>query len=194
MINLARVAISSIIEGLIKRFTGTGRPNEAFTAREYFQHYGFTSRPLEGAQGVALIKDGQVFMIASDDSRYRISLENGEVALYTDEGDCIHFKRDNIIHVESKGTVEVEAPAVTVDCETLTATASQSATIQADIVMTGDLDITGDLTLTGNLDITGDLDITGTVSITGGLDVTGNITATGTILDTTGNSNHHSHI
>jgi phage gp45-like len=109
MLKMVRTIISSVTEGVIKRFSGSGRPDETFTNREYFQHYGFTSRPLKDAEGI-LIKDGNnIILIASDDRRYRIQVEDGEVALYTDEGDKIHLKRNKEINISSGGKVIVNA-------------------------------------------------------------------------------------
>lgn len=115
MLKMVRSIISSVMDGAeaaIKRFSGSGRSDETFTNREYFQHYGFTSRPLSGAEGI-LIKDGNnVILIASDDRRYRLKVEDGEVALYTDEGDSIHLKRENEINITSGGKVIIKAPVV----------------------------------------------------------------------------------
>ncbi len=109
MLKMVRSIISSVTEGVVKRFSGSGRSDETFTNREYFQHYGFTSRPLKDAEGI-LIKDGNnIILIASDDRRYRLQIEDGEVALYTDEGDKIHLKRNKEISISSGGKVVVNA-------------------------------------------------------------------------------------
>lgn len=120
---MIRTIITSIVEGVIKRFTGSGRSGESFTNREYMQHYGFTSRPLSGAEGILFKEDNRIYLVASDDRRYRIAVENGEVCLYTDEGDFIHFKRGNLLHIntgdklliDATNEVEVNAPEVTVN-------------------------------------------------------------------------------
>lgn len=132
-----RTIITSIAEGVIKRYSGTGRPEESFTNREYFQHYGFTSRPLNGSEGIVIMEGNKIYLIASDDRRYRIAVENGEVCLYTDEGDFIHFKRGNLLHVntgnkllvDATNEVEINAPDVTVNCENITVNASVKATV-----------------------------------------------------------------
>lgn len=100
-----RSIISSVAEGVIKRISGAGRTGESFTDREYFQHYGFTSRPLSGAEGIFLVQNNNLIAIASDDRRFRIAIENGELALYTDEdkdtsGHRIHFKRNREIEIK----------------------------------------------------------------------------------------------
>ncbi len=104
-----RGVVQSVVEGAIKRFFASGRADELFADREYMQHYGFTSRPLAGAEIVVLAEGNHIIAIASDDRRYRVAVENGEVALYSDEGDVIHLKRGREIHVASGGKVTVEA-------------------------------------------------------------------------------------
>ena len=101
---MVRGIISSVVEGVIKRITAAGRSFETFTNRETFQHYGFTSRPLNGAEGIFIVQGNQIIAIAEDDRRYRIAIENGELAFYTDEnlqgwGHRIHFKRNREIEI-----------------------------------------------------------------------------------------------
>jgi phage baseplate assembly protein V len=83
-----------------------------------FQEYGFTSVPLAGAEAIVAAIAGvrsHLVAIAVDDGRYRLkNLASGEVAIYTDEGDVIHFKRGRNIEVTSGGSVKVTAPLVTV--------------------------------------------------------------------------------
>lgn len=73
---------------------------------EHIEPYGFTSRPLDGAEAVALFLDGDKshgVVLVSGDRRYRItSLKKGEVAIYTDEGDYIIFNRNNEINIKTK--------------------------------------------------------------------------------------------
>jgi phage baseplate assembly protein V len=73
---------------------------------EHIEPYGFTSRPLDGAEAVALFLDGDKshgVILAAGDRRYRItSLQKGEVAIYTDEGDSIIFNRNNEINLKTK--------------------------------------------------------------------------------------------
>ncbi len=106
---MIRGIIQSVVEGLIKRFTASGRPDETITNREYFQHYGYTSRPLADAEAVIINEGNHFVMIASDDRRYRIAIEAGEVCLYTDEGDHIRFKRGKEIYIKSGNKLTVDA-------------------------------------------------------------------------------------
>jgi len=98
---MIRGIIDSVVEGAIKRLTISGMAGETISDREYFQHYGFTSRPLAGAEGIMIREGNHFVLIASDDRRYRIEIEDGEVALYTDEGDLVHFKRGRNIEIET---------------------------------------------------------------------------------------------
>lgn len=97
--------------------------NETRSRVERFQEYGLTSVPLDGAEAAVVFLGGNRdhgIIIATDDRRYRLkNLEGGEVALYTDEGDYIHLKRDNNIEVQTdvltiKATtkVRIESPLV----------------------------------------------------------------------------------
>ena len=83
---------------------------------EYFQDYGFTSVPLPGAECLIVCPQGNrehMIAIKVGNRNFRLkALKNGEVALYTDEGDKIHFKRGNIIDIDcntlelGRGTLE----------------------------------------------------------------------------------------
>lgn len=130
MMNLIRGIVVSVSEGLIRRFSATGRPGETISNRELVQHYGMVSQPRAGAEFV-IIRDGNHYVaIADDDRRYRIALEAGEVALYTDEGDKVHLKRDKTIEIVSGNklvaTVENEVDITT---KVAKVTASESADI-----------------------------------------------------------------
>lgn len=89
---------------------------------ELFQHYGFSSAPLAGAEYVVIPIGGSTnhaIVIASEDGRYRLQLQDGEVSLYTDEGSYIHMQRGRVIEVVAdellfkvKNKVRIETPLV----------------------------------------------------------------------------------
>ena len=137
MITMIRSILSSVSEGVIKRFAGSGRAGETFTDRECFQHYGFTSRPLPGAEGVLLKQGNQIMLIASDDRRYRIELANGEVALYTDEGDYVHLKRGNLVEVHTQTFKVVAGTKVTLETPLVETTGEVTA--DGDITSDGEI-------------------------------------------------------
>lgn len=151
---LIRAIISAVREGInkIQRFDAAGRKNETFLNREYLQHYGFTSRPLSGAEGIVLLQKNAIYMIATDDRRYRISLQDGEVAIYTDEGDFVHFRRNmeirvntgNKLIIDAASKVDINAPDVTINCTnaTINSTATTINTDTASVNAAASADIT----------------------------------------------------
>jgi len=162
---MIRATIQSVIEGAIKRVTAAGRPGETLSDREYMQHYGYTSRPLAGAEGVIVNQGNHYILIATDDRRYRVAVETGEVCLYTDEGDQIRLKRNKEICVKSGNKLIIEATNdVSVTTKRINLTATESITL-----------------------------VSPNVAVQGALSATGNISSSGSITDTTGNTNHHSH-
>lgn len=103
------------LQGLQVRLTA----GELKDGAEHFEPYGFTSNPLPGAEVLAAFIGGDrshaVVLVAAD-RRYRIqAMASGEVAIYTDEGDRIHFKRGRIIDIETQ-TLNIKATtAVNID-------------------------------------------------------------------------------
>ncbi len=79
---------------------------------EHFEPYGLTSNPLPGAEVLTMFLGGDrshAVVVVAADRRYRITeLKPGEVAIYTDEGDKIHFKRGRIIDIET-ATLNIKA-------------------------------------------------------------------------------------
>lgn len=100
---------------------------------ERVQEYGFTSAPLPGAEAVLVFVGGNRdhgLVIACDDRRYRLKpLQNGEVALYTDEGDKIHLKRGHVIDITT----------TTLNLNATTANVSGNLNVQGNVVAQGDV-------------------------------------------------------
>lgn len=85
-----------------------GEPKDGI---EHFEPYGYTSRPIPGAEHLAGFLDGDrsngfVLMVA--DRRYRIvNLAEGEVAVHDDLGQKVHLTRTGIvIHTAQKCRIE----------------------------------------------------------------------------------------
>jgi phage baseplate assembly protein V len=107
---------SGLLRARVK-MTGSG-----YAIGNVMQNYGHASRPLGGAQGVALAVGGNpnhIVILGMDDGRYRPSdLQDGENCLYTDEGDRIWLKRGRIIAVQAGAEIDVMAPVATLHCTT----------------------------------------------------------------------------
>lgn len=70
---------------------------------ERVQNYGFTSYPHSGAECLVGFMGGNRdngIVIAIDDSRYRLNLSEGEVAVYDSKGSKVHLKSDGTIVVD----------------------------------------------------------------------------------------------
>ena len=71
--------------------------DEEMKGVEYMEPYGFTSAPLQGAEGVVLnvsSRRGSCVVVSLGNRKFRLKgLKSGEVAMYTDEGDKLVFER-----------------------------------------------------------------------------------------------------
>lgn len=93
---------------------------------EHLEPYGFTACPLEDAEALVGFIDGDrshTVVIVVADRRFRLQgLKSGEVALYTDEGDRLHFKRGRVIDIETV-TLNIKATdSVNFDTPLITST------------------------------------------------------------------------
>ncbi len=116
------------------------RAGEVREKVEHFQAYGYSSVPHPGAEGICVAvggsSDHQV-VVCIDDRRFRLTnLVEGEVALYTDEGDTLIFKRGNKIEVTAATSVTLITPLTTI---------------------TGDLHVMGNQTNDGRIDAASDV-------------------------------------
>lgn len=172
---------------------------------ERFQQYGLSSHALPGAEAILLCLGGHrdhPVVIAVDDRRYRLkNLASGEVALYTDEGDKIHFRRGRIIEIngfeqvsvntkvaETNATVSatVTSPAVVVDAQTAEVNAAISATVTSPVVA---VVATSQVTLNTPLtSISGNLTVAGAI-----LSNTSIADPAGTLAEARGYYNSHTH-
>jgi len=78
-----------------------GLKGERFQKAELFQHFGFRSRPLEGAEVVLVPVGGSgahTFSVAEEDRRYPcpVELEPGDVCIYDSRGNYIVIAEDQM--------------------------------------------------------------------------------------------------
>lgn len=117
--------------------------DETLDKVERFQEYGLATRPKEGAEALVVFLGGNRdhgIVACIDDRRYRLKpLEEGEVALYTDEGDYIHFKRNNKIEIKTKelkilaeDKLEFSAPEIAFTAETSMQLTAPEWTVSSD--------------------------------------------------------------
>lgn len=115
MSSMSSAVRNIVVRGLVA-MVDAGRKLQALQVRltagedrsgvEHFEAYGFTSHPLPGAEAVVAFVGGDrshPVALCVADRRVRIAgLEAGEVAIYTDEGDSIVFKRGRIVEVTTE--------------------------------------------------------------------------------------------
>lgn len=90
---------------------------EVKDAMEHFEPYGFTSKPLPGAEAITAFFDGDrshgVVLVVAD-RRYRLrTLDDGEVALHDAYGNRAHFKKDGTLDLVATTKVAITSPLVT---------------------------------------------------------------------------------
>jgi len=163
---------------------------------ERLQNYGFSGHaPPDSEVIVVFIGGGRDHgvIVGTDSRNARMTgLAEGEVAVYTDEGDSIVLKRDNTIEITTKHAIVKAEEDVTVESKRVVVKASEKATIEApEILLKGNVTIDGSLsqqttsgpaasyTITGNIHHIGDTDQTGNIHVDGNIDATGSINAPG---------------
>lgn len=81
---------------------------------EHLEPYGFTSHPFADAEGITLAFNGDtshtVTMLVAD-QRYRLVVNEGDVAIYTHHGDKVHIKHEEReIDIDAAVKVNLNAP------------------------------------------------------------------------------------
>lgn len=114
--------------------------DEVQDAAERLQDYGFTSHPKPGAEAVVAFIGGtrsHAIVLKVEDRRYRLkALAEGEVAIFDDQGQKLHLKRDGIA-IESHLKVTIDAPDVEVTADTVDVTADTVTVDSSDIRLGG---------------------------------------------------------
>lgn len=120
--------------------------DETWDNVERLQEYGFTSHPHPNAECIVVFPGGKRdhgIVIAVEDRRYRLKgLAQGEVALYTDEGDYVWLKRGRNIEVLAGTKVKVTAPLTEI---------VGNATISGTLAVSGAITALAGLAVTGGL-------------------------------------------
>ncbi len=97
----------------VQTMQATFHEDETRDGLEHFEGYGFTSNPPAGSEVAAVFVGGDRshgVIVGIGDRAFRLAgLASGEVALYTDEGDKLVFKRGRKLEIETL-TVTVKAP------------------------------------------------------------------------------------
>lgn len=180
---------------------------ESLDELERLQDYGFASKPLPNAEILVVFPNGNRghgVVIKADDRRFRIkNLQNGEVAIYTDEGDKIHFKRGRKIEVTTLELTVNAQTKVDVNTQTANVIASTVANVQAPTtnitsptgvnVTTPLMAVTGLISCSG-IAAGGAAPVAGKAVIQGSIEASGDVQdAGGTMQDIRDGYNAHTH-
>ncbi|MGE4406036.1 phage baseplate assembly protein V [Pseudomonas sp.] len=160
---------------------------------ERWEDYGLTSHPIPGAEALVLALGGSTdhsAVVKVGDRRYRlVNLAEGEVALYDDQGQVIHLKRDKHIHVYGAKTLTADvADDVIVNTTRAAVNASESCIVTSPLVKAvASTQVLLDTPLTectGNLLVAGGISSSGTFGDTGGkIQTPGDIESGGDVKD-----------
>jgi len=129
---IGRAVIASIDDGTgLQRLQLKALADEVMDLRERFQEYGFSSHPHKGAEAVLVSLGGNrtnTVVIAVDDRRYRLKLENeGDVAMYS--------SGENYLIMRANGDIDCRAPG----------DARIAIEGDADVIVGGEARIEGDI-------------------------------------------------
>lgn len=150
---------------------------------ERWEEYGITSHPFPEAEALVLALGGNAghsAVVCVADRRYRLTaLAEGEVALYDDQGQVIHLKRDKTVHIYGSDHLVADIGIdTTLTCPTVTVAAATKVSVTTPIfevtaatkvVMTTPLlEVTGAITGGTNITATSEVrDAAGTKSMSG---------------------------
>ncbi|WP_175992263.1 phage baseplate assembly protein V [Burkholderia vietnamiensis] len=132
---------------------------------EVFQHYGMTSNPPAGSMAVVIPLGGKTshgVIVATEHASYRIQgLQRGEVALYTDEGDSIVFRRGRIIDIGTE-TLNIKATKQ-VNIDTPDVNVTHQLNVQEQITGQGGMAVSGGngMKVDGSVKVTQDVEAGG---------------------------------
>lgn len=136
--------------------------DEGKASVERFQNYGFSSNPPVDTEVLCVFVGGgrdHGVIVATDDRDSRFTdLKPGEIAIYTDEGDSIVFKRENEIEITSgkKFVLHTEEEIEIKAKDTILKLIEDGIEIEATTMkVKGNIEIDGNLNATGSINAPG---------------------------------------
>lgn len=133
---VARGVLLALEQGVgLMRATVDGVAGETLGEREYVLDYGLSSRPLPGAEVLALFLAGlrsNGMVVRIFDRRYQIQLAPGEVAIHDDLGQRVHLTRAGIVADTPLDITFRAGGKFRVECETYELHATVSASWDVD--------------------------------------------------------------
>ncbi len=140
---------------------------------EHFEPYGWTSRAKPGAECLGGFFNGDRshgVIIVTADRRYRLHIEEGEVAVFDDQGQKVHLKRDGIEVVTGKDLTATVGGNVKETVSGSVELKAASVKIDAPVEITKTLKVDGLITGQGGMMVSGGsgASVTGSMTVTSG--------------------------
>lgn len=137
--------------------------NEIADNVKFIEAYGFTAKPKQNSECILLNIQGNpgnvvALVIGSRELRFK-ELNDGEVAMYDDSGNLLHFKNGGIIDLKAPATMNQTAQTINISGSQTVKIQTQTAVIEASTT-----NITAD---TANINAS-TTNITGKVNLAGG--------------------------
>ncbi|MCO8326801.1 phage baseplate assembly protein V [Burkholderia cenocepacia] len=132
---------------------------------ELLQQYGITSNPPSGTMAVVVPLGGKTshgVIVATEHASYRImSLKPGEIAIYTDEGDSLVFRRGRVIDITTE-TLNIKA-STAVNIDTPIVNMTKRLNVQEQITGQGGMAVSGGdgVEVDGSMRVTQDVEAGG---------------------------------
>lgn len=134
---------------------------------EHLEPFGFTSHPKKDAEALVLAFGGNgshSVALMVGDRRFRLKVEEGEVALFNAYNDKLHFKKDGVAEMKASTKVLIDSP----DSElTGNLTVKGTATFEKTLAVTGNATFSAAASVGTTLAVTGASTLTGGASISG---------------------------
>jgi len=150
---------------------------------------------LYSKQDTPPVADGNKFHMRFEDGTW-LEYDRAAHALKGDVKGCVELETQDDVRITTQASLSVKAGKdVNIDAMRVVVAASQGIDLRAPRVNVDNQDVPGgcDANWSGTMRLTGPLVHQGDYNHTGNQFTTGDVTATGKVMDTSGNSNHHSH-
>lgn len=107
------------------------------------------------------------------DRRYRLQVQEGEVAIFDDQGQRVYLKRDGIDVTTQKNLTATVGGSMSAEVTGSVSLKAPQTMIESNVSITGTLSVTGQISGTGGMTVSGGsgASVTGSLAVTGG-DVT----------------------
>nr|DAZ55836.1 MAG TPA: baseplate protein [Caudoviricetes sp.] len=107
------------------------------------------------------------------DRRYRLQVQEGEVAIFDDQGQRVYLKRDGINVVTPKNLTATVGGSMSADVTGNVSLKAPQTMIESNVSIMGTLKVSGQISGTGGMTVSGGTgaSVTGSLAVTGG-DVT----------------------